>query len=149
MQVALWKSCLNPVQSASLMVRSYPRYPDVLAIMNAVAESEGAPSAADLMAGGDVAMLPPARSLPVVAAKLRAYAIPCDRLSGRCDMSYCCTSIVHEVGCILDLPSQRLSAWCVCVRKTRQNRSKLGRRHSRCRRRMPSIPPRRACAARR
>ncbi len=61
MQVALWKSCLNPVQSASLMVRSYPRYPDVLAIMNAVAEAGGAPSAAALMAGADAASPPPAR----------------------------------------------------------------------------------------
>ena len=63
MQVALWKSCLNPVQSASLMVRSYPRYPDVLAIMNAVAEAEGAPSAAALMASADASTLPPARHL--------------------------------------------------------------------------------------
>ena len=58
MQVALWKSCLNPVQSASLMVRSSPRYPDVLAIMNAVAEADGAPSAAELMADGDIPALP-------------------------------------------------------------------------------------------
>ncbi len=69
MQVALWKSCLNPVQSASLMVRSYPRYPDVLAIMNAVAEAGGAPSAAALMAGADAASPPPVRlSAPPPAA---------------------------------------------------------------------------------
>ena len=60
MQVALWKSCLNPVQSASLMVRSYPRYPFVLAIVNVVAHAEGAPSAAAFMASADATALPPA-----------------------------------------------------------------------------------------
>ena len=49
MEVALFKLCLNPVQSARSKALAYPLYPDALAIINAVAEAAGAPVAAQLM----------------------------------------------------------------------------------------------------
>ena len=36
--MALWKSVLNPAQGAKLVVHAWPQYPDVHAIMDAVAE---------------------------------------------------------------------------------------------------------------
>ena len=44
LQVALWKSVLDPVQGAKLVVESWPQFPDAIAVMNTVAEIEG-PSA--------------------------------------------------------------------------------------------------------
>lgn len=41
MQVALCKHGLNPVQGAKVVVESYPNYPDVLAIMNAIHDLDG------------------------------------------------------------------------------------------------------------
>ena len=49
MEVALYKLCLNPVQSARGKSLAYPLYPDALAMINAVAEAAGAPAAAELM----------------------------------------------------------------------------------------------------
>ena len=46
MQVALWKSVLDPVQGAKLIVQAWPQYPDVLAIMNTVCELGVPPTSA-------------------------------------------------------------------------------------------------------
>ena len=36
--MALWKSVLDPVQGSKLVVQAWPQYPDIHAIMDAVAE---------------------------------------------------------------------------------------------------------------
>ena len=46
LQVALWKSVLDPVQSAKLVVQAWPQYPDVLTIMNTVCELGVPPTSA-------------------------------------------------------------------------------------------------------
>ena len=50
--VNLLEGIIDPMQSALLMVQSYPWVPDSLAILNCYAEEAGDPTAAELLAMG-------------------------------------------------------------------------------------------------